>query len=175
MRILSTDKKIITFYILIFFALFNENAFIFNFKKIVILLNKNNFYNIINFERMIAMDFEWSTNDIAKKTVTIYNTNLTLNKAACRHFEDVNYVLLGLDQKNNLLGIKPVQKQEIDSQIYPEDQLHRISIGKSYGRISNKTFINELSQIYRLDLSDNKYYKYDARFDVIHQILLVNL
>ena len=38
------------------------------------------------------MNFEWSTNDIAKKTVTIYSTNLTLNKAACRHFEDVNYV-----------------------------------------------------------------------------------
>ena len=48
------------------------------------------------------MNFEWSTNDIAKKTVTIYSTNLTLNKAACRHFEDVNYVLLGLDRKNNL-------------------------------------------------------------------------
>ena len=76
-----------------------------------------------------------------------------------------------LDRKNNLLGIKPIQKQEIDTQIYPEDQLHRISIGKSYGRISNKTFIRELSQIYRLDLSDNKYYKYD----VIHQILLVDL
>lgn len=27
------------------------------------------------------MEFEWSTNDIAKKTVTIYSTNLTLNKA----------------------------------------------------------------------------------------------
>ena len=100
---------------------------------------------------------------------------VTASPAACRHFEDVNYVLLGLDRKNNLLGIKPVQKQEIDTQIYPEDQLHRISIGKSYGRISNKTFIRELSQIYRLDLSDNKYYKYDARFDVIHQILLVDL
>ena len=149
------------------YFLFSENC--------IILLNKNNFYNIIKYERMITMNFEWSTNDIAKKTVTIYSTNLTLNKAACRHFEDVNYVLLGLDRKNNLLGIKPVQKQEIDTQIYPEDQLHRISIGKSYGRISNKTFIRELSQIYRLDLSDNKYYKYDARFDVIHQILLVDL
>lgn len=80
------------------------------------------------------MNFEWSTNDIAKKTVTIYSTNLTLNKAACRHFEDVNYVLLGLDRKKDLLGIRPVKKHEINENIYPEDQLHRISIGKSYGR-----------------------------------------
>ena len=34
------------------------------------------------------MNFEWSTNDIATMTVTIYETNLTLNKAACVHFED---------------------------------------------------------------------------------------
>ena len=42
------------------------------------------------------MNFEWSTNDIATMTVTVYETNLTLNKAACAHFEDVNYVLLGI-------------------------------------------------------------------------------
>ena len=124
---------------------------------------------------MITMNFEWSTNDIAKKTVTIYSTNLTLNKAACRHFEDVNYVLLGLDRKNNLLGIKPIQKQEIDTQIYPEDQLHRISIGKSYGRVSNKNFIENLAREYHLDLSDKQGLKYPANFDVVHQILTVNL
>ena len=45
------------------------------------------------------MEFEWSTNDIAKKTVTIYSTNLTLNKAACRHFEEVDFVLLGIEIK----------------------------------------------------------------------------
>lgn len=121
------------------------------------------------------MDFEWSTNDIAKKTVTIYSTNLTLNKAACRHFEEVNYVLLGLDRKNNVLGIKPVRKIELDEDIYSEDQLHRISIGKSYGRISNKNFISEIAEKYDLDLSNNKCYKYEAKFDVIHQILLINL
>ncbi|WP_346676536.1 hypothetical protein [Erysipelatoclostridium sp. An173] len=121
------------------------------------------------------MEFEWSTNDIAKKTVTIYSTNLTLNKAACRHFEDVEYVLLGIDRKNNVLGIKPVKKKEINEQIYPEDQLHRISIGKSYGRISNKNFISDLANSYGFDLENNKCVKFTAKFDVVHQILLVNL
>lgn len=121
------------------------------------------------------MEFEWSTNDIAKKTVTIYSTNLTLNKAACRHFEDVEYVLLGIDRKNNVLGIKPVKKKEINEQIYPEDQLHRISIGKSYGRISNKNFISDLANSHGFDLENNKCVKFSAKFDVVHQILLVNL
>ena len=78
------------------------------------MLNKNNKYNIIQVERMIAMAFVWSTNEISKKTVTIYSTNLTLNTAACKNFENVQYVLLGVDKENNLLGIKPVDKTAID-------------------------------------------------------------
>ena len=114
-------------------------------------------------------------NEISKKTVTIYSTNLTLNTAACKHFENVQYVLLGVDKENNLLGIKPVDKTAIDEGIYPSDQLHRISIGKSYGRVSNKNFIENLAREYHLDLSDKQGLKYPANFDVVHQILTVNL
>lgn len=121
------------------------------------------------------MDFEWSKNDLIKKTVTIYNTNITLNKSACQHFENVQYVLLGLDRKNNVLGIKPINKEQLDSNVYQKEQLHRISIGKSYGRISNKNFITSLIHAYSLDIKENLGFKYTASFDVIQQILLVNL
>lgn len=121
------------------------------------------------------MGFEWSTNEVSKKTVTIYNTNLTLNTAACKHFENVQYVLLGIDRENDLLGIKPIDKITLDEGIYPTDQLHRISIGKSYGRISNKNFIENLAEEYNLNLSDKHGIKYTAKFDVVHQILTVNL
>ena len=103
------------------------------------------------------MNFEWSTNDIATMTVTVYETNLTLNKAACAHFEDVNYVLLGIDN------------------IYPASQLHRISLGKSYGRISNKSFVYDLSQEFKFDFSENQCYKYKATYDVVHAIMIVQL
>ena len=95
--------------------------------------------------------------------------------SACKHFENVQYVLLGVDKENNLLGIKPVDKTAIDEGIYPSDQLHRISIGKSYGRVSNKNFIENLAREYHLDLSDKQGLKYPANFDVVHQILTVNL
>ena len=124
---------------------------------------------------MMSMGFVWSTNEVSKKTVTIYSTNITLNTAACKHFENVQYVLLGIDKTNHLLGIKPVDKKTLDEGIYPSDQLHRISIGKSYGRISNKNFIDQLAQDYHLDLSDKQGIKYSAKFDVVHQILTVNL
>lgn len=120
------------------------------------------------------MDFEWSTNEIATMTISIYETNITLNKAACQHFEDVNYVLLGLNKKDQI-GIKPVTKQEIDDQIYPKSQLHRISLGKSYGRISNKSFVQDLAKAYDLDFEKNQCYKYQASYDVVHSILIAQL
>jgi hypothetical protein len=121
------------------------------------------------------MNFEWSTNDIATMTLTIYETNLTLNKAACVHFEDVNYVLLGIDYEAKQIGIKPVTKQEIDDGIYPSSQLHRISLGKSYGRISNKSFVYDLTQKFGFDFSENQCYKYTVKYDVVHAIMIAQL
>ena len=105
------------------------------------------------------MSFTWTTNEIASQTLTIYESNITLNKAACAHFEDVNYVLLGLDAKKRQIGIKPVTKEDINNNIYPKSQLHRISLGKSYGRISNKAFIEELAQYYTLDFKNEQCFK----------------
>ncbi len=121
------------------------------------------------------MNFEWSTNDIATMTLSVYETNLTLNKAACAHFEDVNYVLLGIDKETRQIGIKPVRKQEIDNNIYQKSQLHRFSLGKSYGRISNKSFVYDLSQIFDLDFSKNQCYKFNVTYDVVHHIMIAQL
>ena len=90
------------------------------------------------------MNFVWNTNELNASVVSIYETNITLNTTACMHFENVNYVLLGIDYDNHCIGIKPVGKQAINDGIYPQDQLHKISRGKSYGRITNKPFIKEL-------------------------------
>ncbi len=121
------------------------------------------------------MSFTWTTNEIATQTLTIYESNITLNKAACAHFENVNYVLLGLDPQKKQLGIKPVTKEDIDNNIYPKSQLHRISLGKSYGRISNKSFIEELAKNYNLDFQKEQCFKYTVTFDVIHSIMIAQL
>ena len=121
------------------------------------------------------MNFEWSTNDIATKTLTIYETNLTLNKAACYHFEDVNFVLLGINKKDKQIGIKPVTKEDLNNNVYPETQIHRISLGKSYGRISNKSFVEDLCQEFGFDFKKEQSYKYRVTFDVVHQIMIAQL
>lgn len=121
------------------------------------------------------MNFKWVKNDIATPTVTIYESNLTLNKIACEEFSDVRYVLLGLDEDTKQLAIKPVTKDEVDLGIYPTSQLHKISIGKSYGRISNKPFIKSLSELYDLNFAKANGIKFIANFDDKNNLLIVQL
>lgn len=122
-----------------------------------------------------SMNFKWVKNDIATPTVTIYDSNLTLNKIACEEFNEVRYVLLGLDEENRQLAIKPITKDEIDLNIYPSSQLHKISIGKSYGRISNKPFIKSLSELYGLNFEKANGIKFNAQFDSKNNFLVVQL
>ena len=121
------------------------------------------------------MSFKWVKNEIATPTVTIYESNFTLNKIACDFFQDIRYVLLGIDESTNQLAIKPVSAEEIDLGLYPSTQLHKISIGKSYGRISNKLFIKNLAQKYKIDFATQNGLKYDAIFDEDRNLLIIQL
>lgn len=120
------------------------------------------------------MDFVWGTNDMAIPVITIYASNITLNKVACRHFEDVRYVMLGINQEHHQLAIKPVDKTALEKKIYPESQLHKLSLGKSYGRVTSKSFIQRISDIIPLDFEQKNCYKFSASYDVVHGLLLIN-
>lgn len=127
------------------------------------------------YEEGEKMNFKWVKNEIATPTVTIYESNLTLNKIACENFAESRFILLGYDEEVNQIAIKPISKEDIDLGLYPPSQLHKISIGKSYGRISNKTFIKSIAEKYNLDFSAQNGVKYDATFDEKNQMLVVQL
>ena len=121
------------------------------------------------------MNFVWATSEVANTSVTIYETNITLNKAACEYFKNVNYVLLGFDQEKKILAIKPIPKEIVDQDIYPRSQLHRLSMGKSYGRISNKSFLKDIAEYTNIDLKDGQGTKYNASYDVMNSLLTIQL
>lgn len=121
------------------------------------------------------MEFQWTTNEVSKDIVTLYNNNITLNKKASTYFEKVDYVLLGFDESNETIGIKPVFHDDINLQLYPKEQLHKISMGSSYARIANKSFIQQITSKYNINLEELNSVKFNASFDIVHQILLVNL
>ena len=100
------------------------------------------------------MAFVWSTNEISKKTVTIYSTNLTLNTAACKNFENVQYVLLGVDKENNLLGIKPVDKTAIDGfrgDVSKEEINEELEKEGKYRADNVMTVIKDQEKVYKMN------------------------
>ena len=119
------------------------------------------------------MSFVWAKSEVANMSATLYETNITLNRAACIPFKDNRYVLLGYDVELKQIAIKPVSKEDYDLNIYPKSQLHKFSLGKSYGRISNKTFMKMISELFQLDYENG--IKFDAYFDESSNMMIIEL
>lgn len=119
--------------------------------------------------------FRWKTRDQGTKIATIYETNITLNKAASIHFLHAYSVLLGLDESHSRLAIKPLNKQETERGDIPEEKLYRVSVRSSYTRISNKTFITYLSQHVTFNFEDNAMVKFKAEWNDAENSLIIDL
>lgn len=91
--------------------------------------------------------FEWVQGNVYTLIITLYPNNITLNSSAATYFQDVRWAMVGLDKDSYQLGIRPVSKREIDLKVVSSDQLHKVSVGKGYARISNKMIIDEISAI----------------------------
>lgn len=116
--------------------------------------------------------FTWVKGNAYAQIVTIYPNNITLNNSASSFFQDVRWVMVGIDSRNHCVAIKPITKHEIDLRQVPLEQLHKVSIGKGYGRISNKQLVEEIGKILGRELDGAKF---SAKFDESQGVLLVDL
>lgn len=91
--------------------------------------------------------YNWIIGNAHSMVVTLNDSNLTLNQNAANYFADCRYCLIGLDSNKHKLAIKPVSKADIDSRIIPKDQLHKVSHGKGYAKISNKAVCSMIAQM----------------------------
>lgn len=115
---------------------------------------------------------EWFNGSSFTSIVTIYPNNFTLNTSAGQHFQEVRYCMIGIDRQNLKVAIRPVNKEEIDLQLFPLEQLHKVSVGKGYVRISNKTVIEEIEKLINVTLNG---VKFSAVFEEKENMLLIDL
>ena len=64
------------------------------------------------------------------------------------------------------------RKKDIDRKLVPMEQLHKVSIGKGYARITNKQMMEEISNLLGEPLNGNKY---NAMFHEQQGLLIVEL
>ncbi len=120
------------------------------------------------------MNFEWTTKSQTTPSIMVYEANMTLNIAACEYFKDVKYALVGIDEETKQIGIKPVTKEDLDLGKYNKENLHKVAMGKSYARISNKAFIKRIADAYKISFTE-KGLKLECVFDYKQHILIAQL
>jgi hypothetical protein len=121
------------------------------------------------------MSFVWASKKPKDGVATLYESNITLNKAASTHFERAYSVLLGFDPDGRRIAVKPVSKEEVDSGTIPEEKRHKITVKSSYARVSNKKFMKEVALSTNLDLVNGKSFKFKAVWSRPDSALVIDL
>ncbi len=116
--------------------------------------------------------FTWVKGNAYTPVATLYANNITLNQAAAALVQDVRWVMLGLDHENKRVAIRPVSKQEIDRKQVMLQQLHKVSLGKGYARISNKQVMEEIADMLKQPLNGDKF---EAVYDEASNLLVIEL
>jgi len=120
------------------------------------------------------MNITWFNGEPKEIVVTLTPIHLTINKPGTQFFETANQVMLGYDEGKQLLFIKPLSKSEVLRGDIPEHTRYNISINAYYGRITNKAFINRISNIFNLNLTE-KGSKFRAQWIANMSLLEVSL
>ncbi len=98
----------------------------------------------------------WIKGTTYTSMVTLTDSNITLNNVAASYFSDYRWCIIGIDDQEKMLVIKPVSKNDIDLHLYPMEDLHKISLGNGYARITNKSLMNQIREACGLPLSNLK-------------------
>jgi len=121
------------------------------------------------------MSFIWASKKPKDGIATLYESNITLNKAASSHFEHAYSVLLGLDPTKMRVAIKPLTKEEFDIGAIPEEKRHKITVRSSYARVSNKKFLKEVAELANIELNDSNSFKFRANWSKEEHLLVIDL
>lgn len=90
--------------------------------------------------------YKWVKGNSFNKIATIYSGNITLNVPCINFFDGAKWCVIGIDSENKKIGIKVVSKEDIDKKVFPEDTINKVSIGKSFIRVCNKSIIKEIAK-----------------------------
>lgn len=90
---------------------------------------------------------EWMQGNSFTRIATFYTGNITLNTPCIQYFKDIKWCLIGVDRDKKIVAIKLVDNKEYNEHKFDASVLNKVSVGKSYVRISNKNIIKEINKV----------------------------
>jgi len=116
--------------------------------------------------------FTWIDGNVNTLIATLNPNSIILNQKAASYFCDVRFVSVGLDSEKKLVAIHPVTKQELDLSIFTPQQLHKISIGNGYAKVSNTNLNTMIANQINRELNN---VKFNCYFDEESKHLIIDL
>lgn len=117
------------------------------------------------------MAVKWFSAKEKNGTASFYNTNITLNIVASVPFEYAYRVQVGIDDDNNIV-IQPLSKERVERGDLDEYAIQKISIKKTYARISSTGLMKSIGDALGIEFSDSPM-KYLTKWDEVENILTI--
>ena len=107
---------------------------------------------------------EWFSSKNRNDYVTIDAKSLTFSIGTKKILETAYKAMLGVDKNNGIIHLKLLNSDLANRGDLDQSMLNHISIGKSYARITNKSFIDYLIQNGLINFKNkrNKNRKYES-------------
>ena len=118
---------------------------------------------------------EWFSSKNRNDYVTIDAKSLTFSIGTKKILETAYKAMLGIDKEKNIIYLKLVNSDLANRGDLDQSMLNHISIGKSYARITNKSFVEYLVQNNLINFNNNKCLKFKIDFDKSNSDLIINL
>lgn len=118
---------------------------------------------------------EWFSSKNRNDYVTIDNKSLTFSIGTKKILETAYKAMLGIDKEKNIIYLKLVNSDLANRGDLDQSMLNHISIGKSYARITNKSFVDYLVQNNLINFNNKKCLKFKIDFDKSNSDLIINL
>lgn len=120
-------------------------------------------------EEAMEYSFLWTAPSAGAPLVSIASYGITFNSLVIDMLKRPAKVLLGFDEKNMVIGVRPIQEEDEDPRAYRFAEKERLGMV----RIGNKDFLKYVASKSGIDFKKMK--KYIANWDGENEILIIDL
>jgi hypothetical protein len=117
------------------------------------------------------MGIQWFSAKEKEGSASFYSTNITLNTVAAVPFEYAYRVQVGIDDDYNIV-IEPLSKDRVLKGDLDEYAIQKISVKKTYARISSTALMKMIAKALNIELGDNPT-RFDTSWDEKKNLLTI--
>ena len=113
--------------------------------------------------------------DDVKGSVSIYESHITFNKAMLNYMKEAYRVRIGLDEDGEKAYIFMYNKDQALSGEFKETSLLKLSLSKTYARISSRSVVDYVLSSFDLQLPESGFLKFNATYDDSRKAIVISL